>query len=198
MYLFTAMQLSPCGCTQLFYSISPESSKLLQDSQYTHPAKTALASSDRMHKVACMRFHAINGSGLFCLYKLQIVCTPSHMFNSSSESCILKSNNTNTRFHCFHSFSYLGLHAELLPSWSQALPWYNCTGWLGVKHQLTWSQALLFHHTKYSWKPSSFHNTSTPTRTSSQCPQLFVCTCCLCVCVRVCTKCRYSPPPPNF
>ena len=89
MYLFTAMQLSPCGCTQLFYSISPESSKLLQDSQYTHPAKTALASSDRMHKVACMRFHAINGSGLFCLYKLQIVCTPSHMFNSSSESCIL-------------------------------------------------------------------------------------------------------------
>lgn len=116
MYLFTAMQLSPCGCTQLFYSISPESSKLLQDSQYTHPAKTALASSDRMHKVACMRFHAINGSGLFCLYKLQIVCTPSHMFNSSSESCILKSNNTNTSFHCFHSFSYLGLHAELLPS----------------------------------------------------------------------------------
>ena len=42
-------------------------------------------------------------------------------------------------FHILLSFcSFNCIFSKPLPKWS---PWYNCTGWLGVKHQLTY---LLF------------------------------------------------------
>ena len=54
-------------------------------------------------------------------------------------------------------------HSFLLPWW---LPWYNCTGWLGVKHQLTY---LLFLGVLCSLTWASASATSS-TWTSGSCP----------------------------
>ena len=47
------------------------------------------------------------------------------------------------KFHSFLSF----VPSKILLSALKLLPWYNCTGWLGVKHQLTYLLPLKFNLT---------------------------------------------------
>ena len=60
------------------------------------------------YKVACLRFHAINGSSPTDLSELLCIYTPSHTFHSSSDSRMLKIQQYKCKTHGFHTFTYFG------------------------------------------------------------------------------------------
>ena len=62
------------------------------------------------HKVACMCFTAINGTGLAYLSELLHVYTPSGTLCSSSDTCMLKIQQYKCRTHGFCAFSCFGPH----------------------------------------------------------------------------------------
>ena len=61
-----------------------------------------------IYKVACMCFHAINGSGPTYLFELLHIYTPSRTFRSSSDSHMLKIQQYKRKTHSFCTFTYFG------------------------------------------------------------------------------------------
>ena len=61
------------------------------------------------YKVACMCFHAINGSGPTYLSELLHIYTPSRTRRSSSDSRVLKIQQYKRKTHGFRTFTYFGL-----------------------------------------------------------------------------------------
>ncbi|WP_419615719.1 reverse transcriptase family protein [Thiolapillus sp.] len=60
------------------------------------------------YKVACMCFHAINGSGPTYLSELLHIYTPSRTLRSSSDSRMLKIQQYKRKTHGFRTFTYFG------------------------------------------------------------------------------------------
>ena len=60
------------------------------------------------YKVACMCFHAINGSGPNYLSELLHIYTPSRMLRSSSDSRMLKIQQYKRKTHSYRTFTYCG------------------------------------------------------------------------------------------
>ena len=60
------------------------------------------------YKVACMCFHAINGSGPTYLSERLHSYTPSRTLRSSSDSCMLKIQQYKCKTHGFRTFTYFG------------------------------------------------------------------------------------------
>ena len=91
---------------------------LLQDLSCWHPVtttqhlswKTALASQRIKHKVACICFSAINGSGPAYLSELLHVYTPSPTLRSSSDTRMLEIQQYKRKTHGFRIFSCFGPH----------------------------------------------------------------------------------------
>ena len=69
------------------------------------------------YKVACMCFHAINGSGPTYLFELLHIYTPSCTLRSSSDSHMLKIQQYKHKTHGFRTFTYLdpmfGIHSHI-------------------------------------------------------------------------------------
>ena len=61
-----------------------------------------------LHKVACMCFSAIHGSGSAYLSELLHVYTPSHTLRSSSDTRVLKIQQYKLKSHSFRAFSCFG------------------------------------------------------------------------------------------
>ena len=64
----------------------------------------------RKHKVACMCFNAINGSGPAYLSELLLVCTPSCTQRSFSDTRMLKIQQYKRKTHGFRTFFCFGPH----------------------------------------------------------------------------------------
>ena len=76
----------------------------------TSPGKTALASYFRTHKVVCMCFRAISGSGPAYLSELLHVYTLSRKLRSTSDTRMLEIQQYKRKTYGFRIFSCFGPH----------------------------------------------------------------------------------------
>ena len=100
------------------------------------------------YKVACVCFHAINGSSPTYLSELLHIYTLSHTLRSSSDFRMLKIQQNKRKTHGF------ALSLTLDPMF-------------GVQSHKTSGNAQLFHLLKQNWKLSFFDSTSIPANFSS-------------------------------
>ena len=125
------------------------------------------------YKVACMCFHAINGSGPTYLSELLHIYTLSRTLRDLRIPACSKSSNTKARLTAF-------------------LLSFTLDPMFGIHSHKTSGNAQLLHLLRRAWKPSFFHSTSVPltsVATSLVRNCISVCACVLmlvCVCVRVC------------
>ena len=135
----------------------------------TSSGKIAVASHFRTikHKVVCMCFNAINGSGPAYLPELLHVYTPSRTLRSSSDTRMLKIQQYKRKTHGFRAFSCFGSH--IWNSLPQVLR--HCSTLLPFKAKL---KSFLFS----VFPPQLI---SIPSFCYSQCV-------CVCACVRACVR----------
>ena len=79
--------------------------------------------------------------------------------------------SSNSKLHCPRTAVLIVLTSEIISLDIQTVlsPWHNRTGWLGVKHQLTYSDRLLHPMTCYRGTISMFEHDPRPNWTSLEC-----------------------------
>ena len=119
------------------------------------------------YKIACMCFHAINGSSPTYLSEILNIYTPSCMLRSSSDSCMLEIQQYNARLMA------LALSLTLDPMF-------------GIHSHLTSGNAQLCHLLKWNWKLFFFHSTSISVNFRSRFSLSESVSLCVCINANVC------------
>ena len=122
------------------------------------------------YKVACMCFHAINGSSPTYISELLHIYTPSPTLRSSSDSRMLKIQQYKRKTHGFRTFTYFGPYV-----------------WNSLPQNIKQCSTLPSFKTKL--KTFLFHSTSCPInfRSHFSYQKLYLCVCVNAnVCAHVC------------